>query len=157
QKNSTAKYVCQKRWRGHYNDCLLKEINLKTLEQQGQSSVVRLLSSPGELQKLSDKVQQELSNQESEQVKRSKSLSNLIQVKVDQLAKGEISVLEFKQWLDDHVNKLDRTVPDLKVNTAEVKKLLQVDMRVKQEIFDLVEKVHINTDGKPTDIRIKGL
>ena len=30
-------------------------------------------------------------------------------------------------------------------------------MRVKQEIFDLVEKVHINTDGKPTDIRIKGL
>ena len=43
------------------------------------------------------------------------------------------------------------------MNTAEVKKLLQVDMRVKQEIFNLVEKVHINSDGKPTDIRIKGL
>lgn len=118
---------------------------------------MRLLSRPGELKKLSDKVQQELSNQKSEQVQKGKSFSNFKQVKVDQLAKGEISVLEFKQWLDDHVNKLERTVPDLKVNTAEVKKLLQVDMRVKKEIFDLVEKVHINTDGKPTDIRIKGL
>lgn len=157
QKNSTAKYVCQKRLSGHYNDCLLKAVNLKTLEHHVQMSVIRLLSSPDEIRKLSDRVRHELSNRQAEQVQKGKSFSNFKQVKVDQLAKGEISVLEFKQWLDDHVNKLDRTVPDLKVNTAEVKKLLQVDMRVKQEIFDLVEKVHINTDGKPTDIRIKGL
>src|SRR5699024_8489593 len=157
QKDSTAKYVCQKRLSGHYNDCLLKAVNLKTLEHHVRMSVIRLLSSPDEIRKLSDRVRHELSNRQAEQVQKGKSFSNLKQAKIEQLAKGDISVTEFKKWLDEHAKQPNRAVPDLKVNTAEVKKLLQVDMRLKQEIFNLVEKIHINTDGKPTDIRIKGL
>src|SRR5699024_2496212 len=82
QKNSTAKYVCQKRLSGHYNDCLLKAVNLKTLEHHVQMSVIRLLSSPDEIRKLSDSVRHELSNRQAEQVLKGKSFSNFKQVKV---------------------------------------------------------------------------
>lgn len=157
QKNSTPVYVCQKRLSGHYNDCSLKAVSLKAIEYEVQSVIIRFLSSPVELQKLSGIVQHQLDQQQSVQVHKGKNISKLKQKKIDQLAKGSISVAEFKDWLSTCSKQTETVIPDVQVDTDDIRKLLQTDVRIKQELFDSVDLVHISTDGIPIDIRMKGL
>lgn len=157
QKNSTPVYVCQKRLSGHYNDCGLKAVNLKTIEYDVQNYITQFLTSPSELQKLSDTVRHQLDHHQTEQVRKGKNISKLKQQKVDQLAKGSISVTEFKEWMSTSTQQTEAAIPDVAVNTDDVAQLLRADVRIKQELFDSVDFVYISTDGSPVDIRMKGL
>lgn len=157
QKNSTPVYVCQKRLSGHYDDCALKAVNIKTIEYEVQNYITQFLTSPSELQKLSDTVRRQLDHRQLEQVRKGKNISKLKQLKIDQLSKGLISVTEFKDWLGISANQTEAVISDIKVRTDDVTQLLQTDIRIKQELFNSVDCVHISVDGKPTDIRVKGL
>lgn len=157
QKNSTPVYMCQKRMSGHYNDCSLKAVNLKTIEYDVQNYITQFLTSPSELQKLSDTIRHQLDHRQSEQVRKGKNISKLKQLKVEQLAKGKISVTEFKDWISTSTKQTKAAIPEVEVNTDDVMQLLQTDVRIKQELFDNVDLVYIDTAGSPIDIRMKGL
>lgn len=157
QKNSTPVYMCQKRISGHYNDCSLKAVNLKTIEYEVQNYITQFLTSPSELHKLRDTVRHQLDHRQSEQVRKGKNIYKLKQQKIDQLATGKISVTEFKDWISTSTKQTKAAIPEVEVNTDDVMQLLQTDVRIKQELFDNVDLVYIDTTGSPIDIRMKGL
>lgn len=156
QSNSSAFYVCPKRLTRQYNDCAFKSVNLRTIEHSVQNHVLKFLTREEELIQLYQSVKEELKLRAEAQWQKGKKYFDTKQKMIDRLALGKINPEAFKQWIKENNHEVHKNIqPQANLSQENLKRILQTNPSVPEELFHLVEEVHLKKNGEVVDIRIK--
>lgn len=154
QTNSQPFYVCQKKMSGQYDDCAMKAIPLKYLENIVLQQLHQFLLSKEQLQQLHreaiNRIKQKTSRQQISAEKYSANKNQLI----EQLAAGDITLENFKlhiATLDETLSRAN-TVDTSSITPEQVAKLIKRDVSLRHELWSLIKDIRIDKNQQLTEV-----